>query len=462
MTIHLTRRDLLIAMGAALGTGVYARLLPSGIASASSIGPNLPTGTPVVVVIELTGANDILNMLVPMNVAGTTGPYRDARPTIGITRVTATRPFGPPPANDYLPPGLDLDGRWALHGALPWLANRWHDRGDVAIVQGTGENVRREMSHFAAMAYRWAGAFTGPLMATGWLGRYNDLANSGQPLGAISLSGLHQSLSAVQSPAVALSDLATFGFTWQNMPDAQRFGTDFAAMGDAASTAPNKVATAAKAISDANTAVTTAKGVSKLTSGGGQLGAVLTTAASLIGAGIPCQTYVATVTGFDTHGGEPYNQWDRLTELNAGLAHFFSLIDATPRAPDVFVVITSEFGRQVTQNAGQGTDHGLGSSTFVVGGGVKGGFYGQAPDLSPGARFFDALVPTVDFRSVYATVLDRLGNDRGITDTALGRDESDVAFENLGFFGSAPVPSSAGRGGAATATRGARRLSLTS
>ena len=439
-----SRRELLQGMSVVLGAGMtgttIGRVLLGNTPAYAALGPTLPTGTPVVVVVELAGANDILNTHIPFAVPNTTGYYRNARPNIGITRLTNVRPYTAPPAGDYLPPALDLDGAWALHGALPWLANRWHDRHDVAIVQGVGENVQREMSHFGAMSYRWAGAFTGPLMATGWLGRYNDLANANQPLGAISLAGVHQSLASVNSPSVAIGDLQSFGFYANNVPDGPRWMSDFTSLGDPAPVATNKVATAARSLANANAAVAKAKGVAVLPSSGGSgsLAGQLSTAASLILGGVPCQTYVATLGGFDTHGGEPYNHWERLTALNAGLAHFFSLIDNSPRANDVFVVIQSEFGRQITQNSGIGTDHGLGSSVFVIGGGTRGGLYGEMPSLAPASRYFDALIPTVDFRSVYATVLNRLGHDANLTESALGMNESNTRFSDLGLFTTGP------------------------
>ena len=449
----LTRRGFLQGIAGVLAAAPAFNLLdPFATArageAAALFGPTLPSGTPVLVVVEMAGGNDILNTVVPFAVPTTTGLYRSARPGIGITRLTSTRPYGPPPAGDYLPPALDLDGQWALHGALPFLANRWHDKADVAIVKGTGENVVRDMSHFAAWAFRWAGAFGGSLMNTGWLGRYNDLANTGQPLGAVSLTGAHQSLASVNAPAAAIADLDTFNFSAQNVPDRDRFLTDLGAFGDAGSTAINKVGTASRAIALARQAAATAAGVPRLPQGGssGSLASQLATAASLIGAGIPCQTYVATLTGFDTHGSEAYNLWDRLTDLNEGLAHFFSLIDGTPRAADVFVMIYSEFGRQVTPNAGQGTDHGQATDTIFVGGGVQGGLYGQAPSLAPAARDTDAMVATVDFRSVYATALNRLGGDPNLTDAAQGRDEGGQPFADLGVFAgaeSAGVPSGA-------------------
>lgn len=446
-TTSLTRRQLLGGMAAALGMAsafgatIGRNLLHPGIAEAA-MGTSLPSATPILVLVELAGGCDLLNVHVPMADPAATPYYRAARRGLAITRLTTQRPYGPPPANDYLPPALDLDGQWALHGALPWLANRWHDKGDVAIVQGTGENVVQEMSHFAAFAYRWAGAFTGPMLNTGWLGRYNDAIQNTQPLGAISLGGTHQALTGLTSTSVAISDLATFGFNVMNVADTTAWKNQLYAMADPAAAGLNKASLAAQRLDAARAAVTQAAGVTRLPSSGaaGSLAQQLSTAASLIAAGIPCQTYVATLGAFDTHSSEPYNLHERLALLNDGLQQFFTLIDATSRAGDVFVLIHSEFGRQVSQNAGMGTDHGQASSMIFVGGGVKRGRYGAMPSLAPAARSFDSLVATVDFRSAYATALNRLGRDAALTDTVLGTDAAGRSFADLGVFGSGGPP----------------------
>lgn len=441
----LTRRSFLTGMGAVLaataaGGGSLASILRAQEALAAT-GPTLPAGTPILVAIELNGGNDILNTVIPMSVPFVTGHYRTARPAIGITRVNTTPPYPNPPAGDNLPPANALTDGWALHGALPWLANRWTYFKDVAIVQGTGENVKREMSHFASYAHLWSAAFTGANLNTGWLGRYNDLGNPGHPLGAISMVGPHDSLRSMQSPSVTMYDLASFHFWVDNIPDSSAWLTQLQAMGDAAPTSPNKVASASRAIYDAHQAMATAQGITAFppSGSGGSLAQQLSVVASLINAGMPCQTYVAGIGGFDHHGSEPADHNNKLARLNAGLSYFFSLLNQTSRARDVIVLIYSEFGRQIRQNGSQGTDHGLASSMIVIGGGVKGGFYGQHPSLDPADRYADAMVPTTDFRSVFATLLNRLGGDTALTETVLGRDEANNPFPDLGLWTTGPA-----------------------
>jgi hypothetical protein len=164
--------------------------------------------------------------------------------------------------------------------------------------------------------------------------------------------------------------------------------------------------------------------------------------AMLIAADLPSQTYLVTTSGYDTHGSQSWTHGDLLSQLDTGLSWFFSIIDGSPRAKDVFVMITSEFGRQVTQNTSGGVDHGQGGGMIVLGGGVKGGLYGLAPTLNPGGptrpnRINDALVPTVDFRDVYATALNRLGGDVNLTSQVLNG-----SFNDLGIFSGAAPPSS--------------------
>jgi chitodextrinase len=160
--------------------------------------------------------------------------------------------------------------------------------------------------------------------------------------------------------------------------------------------------------------------------------------ALLIKAGVPAQSYTMGFGPFDSHSDQKQLQIDRFTELNEALSKFFAVLAGHARQNDVFVLITSEFGRQGTANEDNGTDHGQAGMAMFIGGGVKRGIFGQAPTLDPGGptrpnRISDALKPTVDFRSVHATVLTRLAKgDANVSDAVLK-----AHFEDLGVF--APV-----------------------
>src|SRR5215472_467824 len=114
-----------------------------------------------------------------------------------------------------------------------------------------------------------------------------------------------------------------------------------------------------------------------------------------------------TLTGFDTHSGQLATQTRLLGELAAGIVALRSALDELSRWKDTLVVTYAEFGRRPKENLSNGTDHGTASVHFALGGRVVGGFYGEQAALD---RLSGDGNPAyaIDFRSVYATVLDRL------------------------------------------------------
>lgn len=112
-----------------------------------------------------------------------------------------------------------------------------------------------------------------------------------------------------------------------------------------------------------------------------------------------------TLGGFDTHNNQATEHTALMETLDSGLTAFHQDLEAHGKADDVLVLTWSEFGRRVAENGNGGTDHGAGSVLFALGNGVRGGLYGDAPDLA--ALVDDGNVPyTTDFRRVYATVID--------------------------------------------------------
>ena len=146
--------------------------------------------------------------------------------------------------------------------------------------------------------------------------------------------------------------------------------------------------------------------------GQGELARQLELVATLIELGVPTRVYSVSLGGFDTHADERGTQQRLLTELDTALTSFQTRLAATERGRQVVTTVYSEFGRRVTANASDGTDHGTAGPVFVLGRGVAGGFYGAEPsltDLDDGD-----LRAGTDFRSVYASLLDRvLGAEPG-------------------------------------------------
>jgi uncharacterized protein (DUF1501 family) len=135
-----------------------------------------------------------------------------------------------------------------------------------------------------------------------------------------------------------------------------------------------------------------------------EFGGQLKTVAELINSGMETKVYYVSLSGFDTHvRQQPVHE--RLLGIYAESVYaFIADLEKNNRFQDVLVMTFSEFGRRVAQNASNGTDHGTANNLFIMGKNLKKkGFINKTPDLS---KLDDGdLVHQIDFRSVYATVL---------------------------------------------------------
>ncbi len=376
---------------------------------------SLPPGTPIVILIDLQGGNDAANMLISPNDPW----YYDQNQGHGGVAIP----------EDQL---LALPGTsYALHPSLSWTASRYATKGDVAFVRGPGENVMHDFSHFASMRYRQVASFSGSV-GTGWLGRFNDMVSPNNPFASISTVGVHPALVGANTSVLSVPDIQyfTFDVDWQWQDS---WLTEWQAMSAPAWPTASATHAAEISLSDTFQAQSTVFNTWNDTMAGtfdnNTVAQQLAQAAMMITAGIPSQTYVVSYDGFDTHGGESDAESTLFGQLDAALEAFFAALEGSPRANDVFIYMSSEFGRQQTSNASGGCDHGQAGTDVLIGPKVKGGLYGEQPDTHPSARLDDALVPTVDFRSVYATIINHLSGN-----TAVSKDILFGIYEDLRIF----------------------------
>jgi uncharacterized protein (DUF1501 family) len=139
---------------------------------------------------------------------------------------------------------------------------------------------------------------------------------------------------------------------------------------------------------------------------GSQLGNSLKLVAKLIGGGLPTRIFYVSQGGYDTHTNQVNAQDRLLKDLGDSMKAFVEDLKGQGNLPRVLVMTFSEFGRRVTENANGGTDHGAAAPMFVVGDKVKAGLLGRYPSLAPADLFQGDLKYQVDFRSVYAGVLE--------------------------------------------------------
>ena len=138
---------------------------------------------------------------------------------------------------------------------------------------------------------------------------------------------------------------------------------------------------------------------------GTPIGRSLALAAQIVGSKLGTRVLFVQLGSFDTHTTQKGTQDRLLANFADGISAFYADLAAHGNDNRVLTMTFSEFGRRVAENGSRGTDHGSAAPVFVIGGGVKGGLYGQHPSLD--ALDNGNLTFTTDFRSVYATVLEK-------------------------------------------------------
>jgi uncharacterized protein (DUF1501 family) len=391
----ISRRNFLKDSLAVVSLGVAVPSVFGSAIVAAAAEKNGSTSGKTLVVVQMAGGFDGLNTVVYYRDPA----YRTNRPTLGVRD------------QDLLP----IDDRVAFHPSLGGFKGLF-EQGKLAVVEGVGY-PNPNFSHFRAMDI-WQSADPEGTPRNGWLGRYFDgLTDSeGHPLQGLAFGrSLPASLKADKTPVPALEDLATYGLqpapgdkdpekrqaSLMRLYDIYRPAkSPFAALIDTTLDNASKSASdIAKAHAGYQPSVTYPQ--SSLASG-------LRLLAELIdngGAQSPLRVGHVMLGGFDTHAQQAANLTRLLGETSAAVSAFWQDVVNHGHGDNVLVMTWSEFGRRVRENGNAGTDHGSAGPMFLIGNAVKGGFHGEPPSLTNlengNLRF------TTDFRSVYATVLER-------------------------------------------------------
>src|SRR5438876_2974624 len=390
MTCSCSRRDFLARglYGIGLGAGlpVFLSRTSAALTAQALQGTSMERHPErILVVLELSGGNDGLNTVVPH----ADPAYYRARPHIGI------------PAREV----LKVTETFGFHPSMVGFERLYKD-GMLAVVHGCGYD-HPSLSHFSSMGYWHTGVPNGG-ETRGWLGRLADQRYDAATRNVIVDLGTSQSLavrSGKHSPLV-FDDPTRF----------RRDGTDEEkkVLAGLSTPAPTSNAMLEFLKSTAENATESSDFVRQATAAyrtsvdygqGGGLAANLRRVAALISAGMPTRLYYVTYQGnsFDTHV-EQADPHSRLLMYTADAVRgFIEDLKRIGRADQVAVMIFTEFGRRVEENGSLGTDHGTATPMFIIGKGVRGGFYGRPPsltDLDDGN-----MKMTTDFRRVYATMI---------------------------------------------------------
>lgn len=358
----------------------------------------------ILVVIQMSGGNDGLNMVVPY----ADDAYHRARAALRIEPNSV----------------LKIDNYLGLHPNLAPL-KELYDKGSMAMVQGVGyPNPNR--SHFRSMDIWQSGIPEKEVVTNGWIGRFFDNACAG--------SDPHVGVSIGERLPLAMQGDRVTPLAFERPENYRYNGKDKnrylelnkpsgPATQPAATTRP--VSKIVKPKKPEVTAVTeldflertamdaqvSSDDILRMTQRhrpaaeypNNEFGNGLKTIAAMIGGKLPTRVYYVSLGGFDTHANQRGRHDQLMQQLAQGIGAFWKDMTQQENEDRVLVMTFSEFGRRVEQNASGGTDHGAAAPMFLVGRNLRPGIMGRHPSLTNLDQ--GDLKYGIDFRSVYATVL---------------------------------------------------------
>ena len=353
---------------------------------------------PVLVVLQLSGGNDLMNTVVPY-----ADPlYHNYRGAVGVPDEEVLR----------------IDDRYGFHPAMGPFKELW-DQGKVAIVAGVGyPNPNR--SHFRSMDI-WHTCEPDTVATEGWLGRaVRDLDPTGENvLTAVNFgAGLPRALSVPNVPVTSVAQLENYGLLTDIGGEAQRKSAlelfrQMYAPAIGSGPVNNYIRqTGLDALKGADTIkVAPAKYSSNIEYSHNSIAQSLKGVAQVHLADLGTRVFYTQYGGFDVHANEVPTMQLLWTDVSGAIFDFYSDLREHHASEEVIMLVFTEFGRRVRDN-GNGTDHGSGGGAFIIGDRVKGGMYAEYPSLAPEKQVEGDLQFNYDFRGLYSSVLDQwLGLD---------------------------------------------------
>ncbi len=356
---------------------------------------------PVVVILQMTGANDYMNTIIPY-----TNPlYHDNRPRVGI------------PQDQVLP----INDELAFNPNMAPV-KKLYDEGKMAIVHGIGyENSPR--SHFRSMDI-WHTCEPDAVGTEGWAARViRDLDPTGENVlkGVNFGQGLPRALALRGVPITSVSNLESYGVLsgvpgitaeQEHSQMLERFARMYAPAIGTGPTMDYLGQTGRDALKGADIIKVAPENYSStIEYAETPIAKYLKDVARVYLADLGTQVFYTSHGSFDSH----FNQMPMHTQLwidmSRAIGDFFDDLKEHDAGDNLIMVLFTEFGRRVRDN-GTGTDHGAGGAAFVIGNQVKGGMYSTYPSLKPEDLSQGDLEPNYDFRGFYSTVIDKwLGLD---------------------------------------------------
>ena len=367
----MNRRELIRSLVA----GMAIPLAPIGIASAAQ-----RTGRRLILV-ELSGANDGLNTVIPIN----DDRYFEIRPNIALSK------------NQVFTIGNDL----TLNGELRPLDPAFQS-GEMAIIQGLGYPGQNR-SHFKSIALWETGGDGNQAGKNGWLTEDIEGMTGSDSLDAHGISldggmGVFLSSSGVWLSMTSLNQFSSLSSTTEKFNSNQNNSANpaLSMIMDRGNALNNSMASISSKITKLNR-------FRDIRYDAGEFGRQAAMAAQLIDAGIDAPVLKIKLDGFDTHEHQIWRHPNLLRDLSRGLAGLRKSLVRSGHWDSTLIMTYSEFGRRALENESEGTDHGTAAPHFMLSGAIKGGIWGVHPNL--GDLVEGDVKFTMDYRSVYASIL---------------------------------------------------------
>jgi uncharacterized protein (DUF1501 family) len=378
----MKRRDFLANFSTATGAALLSAHAPGWAQGVDTRASSVQDR--ILILIELKGGNDGLNTVVPF----ADDAYYKLRSTIALK------------PEDL----IKIDAKFGLHPELKAAMPLW-EKNELAIVQGVGY-PQANLSHFRSIEIWDTASKSAEYLTEGWAtrGMQTGFAAKSKYTAEGVLIGMNDFGPLAGAKAVSLNDPVAFvnqaKFARTNDPAMSNYNPALTYL----LKVENEISQAAEGLKADKYAFTTVFPQ-------GQFGNSVAAAAQVVASqknkiitgagGVP--VICLTLGSFDTHQNQLGAHANLLRQLAEGMAALKSSMTELGAWDRTLVMTFSEFGRRARQNSSNGTDHGTAAPHFVAGGAVRGGVYGQAPDLTrlDGTQ---NVVYTTDFRQMYATV----------------------------------------------------------
>lgn len=369
----------------AIASGVL--MVPAFLKPFEALSQSDLTGYKNLVIIQLSGGNDGLNTIIPYG----NDIYYQKRSTIAINQ------------NDI----VKLNDMQGFNPALSAL-KEIYDQGWMSIINSVGY-PNPDRSHFRSMDIWQTASDSNQFLTTGWIGRYLDSACAGcnKPYTAIEVDDtLSLAMKGDRMKAIAVQDPYKL-----YQATREPFFKDLVHEHESANLSEDNLGYLYKTMIETYSSAEYIQNTSKTYSVKAdypetQLGNQLKTVSKFINSGLQTRVYYVSLSGFDTHVRQQDQQDRQLKIYGDAVAAFIKDLKQSGKLDDTLVMTFSEFGRRVEQNASNGTDHGTANNILIYGGKLKKpGFYNDSPDLTQLDN--GDLKYQIDFRDVYATLLDK-------------------------------------------------------